>query len=63
MTLSDKLMVSRWERGCGLSEKIDMIKKYKFPVIKTVMGCKVQPGINNTVTTMEGVRWVLGLSG
>lgn len=31
-------MVSRWDRGEGMGEKGEEIKKYKPPVIKTVIG-------------------------
>ena len=32
------LMVDRWEGGWGMGEKGIAIKKYKLPIIKTVMG-------------------------
>ena len=34
----NKLMAARWERGWGLHEKDERIKKYKLQVIKTVTG-------------------------
>lgn len=31
-------MLSRWDRGKGMGEKGEEIKKHKLPVIKTVIG-------------------------
>lgn len=49
-----------WEMGEGLEGSVKKgkeSKKYKLPVIKAIMGCKV----NNIVVTEYGIRWVLGL--
>ena len=59
------LTVSRWERGCGVSEKGEGIREYRLVVTNSHGEVQYSTGntVGNVVITVYGVRWGLDLLG